>query len=552
MALQTVVVCISASKERFSDINDIGRLVDDKFDGSSAIEFLEKRGVPFEDDSELDYCAPYSAFTGWTDEQLRLLEAENKRRKRLRETWQRRAQEIADYLLPLGGLTAIGSGFVATADEHEFWQPVILCIAVDGLPSGESLEFIKKVSGDDVAIEFVDTSVEDCWLHLDEPIRVFDGDNPLVYLSHKPNTDETWRQCAEREPLDQARCDTLLDAYRRSGGSAELLARLMAAHSGRNDQVEFVVDGLFPRQAVTLLIGPPKIGKSTLALQAAVDVADGDPFLGFATHAQHGDALVVFLSGEDPQNVISTRIRVMSLNGENGRLVPLCDMSSVNEALKLLDTVDVAFVVVDTAAAFVGASVNDGGPAREFMGTLGNFAKAKNCAVLVVHHTNKGVTPRSSKATLDGMKGSSEFTSAARVILTLHTHGDRRILNVALHNMPSSVGMFDLPLALSYDPSTERHTVDDEGPAPLPSAPEAATSERVSAAKDAEILALVVRRERAKGRPVALSGKNEPYTFRAHELAGWQRTRVRAAHRAAIEAGLISDKGDGFGAAAAE
>jgi hypothetical protein len=81
---------------------------------------------------------------------------------------------------------------------------------------------------------------------------------------------------------------------------------------------------------------------------------------------------------------------------------------------------------------------------------------------------------------------------------------------------------------------------------------EAAISGRVSPAKDAEILSLVVGRERFKGRPVALSGKNEPYTFRAPELAGWQRTRVRAAHRAAIEAGLISDKGDGTNAAAAE
>ena len=45
------------------------------------------------------------------------------------------------------------------------------------------------------------------------------------------------------------------------------------------DPIQFFVDGLVP-EGITLLAGLPKAGKSWLALDLAVAVSQGKPFLG--------------------------------------------------------------------------------------------------------------------------------------------------------------------------------------------------------------------------------------------------------------------------------
>lgn len=52
-----------------------------------------------------------------------------------------------------------------------------------------------------------------------------------------------------------------------------------------------------------LLVGAPKIGKSWMSLAMGISVAQGDPFLGFAT--RKGD--VLYLALEDPRTRIKTR-----------------------------------------------------------------------------------------------------------------------------------------------------------------------------------------------------------------------------------------------------
>mgnify|MGYP001408449337 CR=1 FL=1 len=99
---------------------------------------------------------------------------------------------------------------------------------------------------------------------------------------------------------------------------------------------------------------------------------------------------------------------------------------------------------------------------------------------------------------------------------------------------------------LTYDPATERHERDDGDESPAGgerqhNADTAVGQQEAAGQRDAEIVATVIRRALAEGRPVALSGKNEPYNLRAPELAGWTRAQVRAAHRRALAAGLIEN-----------
>ena len=537
------------------DYNNVGLYVDESFSVGEAEDFLEKRGM-LDEEQEWEirsFCKkgggelPYRLFPDWSQKQLKALAAENERRKRLAAEWAKRRSELVERLRPIGGavLQATYGGYVCN-ESHYGIHPVVWYVALPERSEGDLIAFLDGLRVADVSFEIrrtVDPSDTD---FVSMEVLADDKDPFEAHDGMAPRDDETAAEYARRVAIGEAILRAVPDTRRRAGGNAALFAALMRSHSGRGETVEFVIDGLLPREAVALMIGPPKIGKSTLALQAAVDVANGAPFLGLSTRAGTGDDFVVYLSGEDPQSVIQTRARSLSPNGQFDRLLLLDDFSSMPKALGMLDHASVDLLVVDTAAAFVGASVNDAGPAREFMDALRDFAKRKKCAVLVIHHTNKGVTPRSSKATAEGMKGSSEFTSAARVTLTMHEQGERRVLAVYRHNMPASVPMLREALRLTYDPATERHERDDGDESPAGGerqhkADTAVGQQEAAGQRDAEIVATVIRRALAEGRPVALSGKNEPYNLRAPELAGWTRAQVRAAHRRALAAGLIEN-----------
>lgn len=323
-------------------------------------------------------------------------------------------------------------------------------------------------------------------------------------------------------------------------------------------RVEFVVDGLLPRQAVSILVGSPKIGKSTIALQLALEVALGRPVLGTMA-VPPGDGLIIYFSGEDSEAVLSERLDQM-LGGAvlPERLIVNCQPGPIDRLLAAYDGADVSLVIIDTAARYTQGSVSDGGHVRAFLGPIDDFAKRANCSVLIIHHVNKpgkSGPPRNAEAVLAAMKGSGEFLSAPRVFIAFFEAGGDRVLQVARANMPSSIPMRTEPLRLSYDGATGTHApaldqalpvrarpaagrrAGDQRPVPGDPAPSAKQSIDIDA--DARAVANVVLAAIAAGRKAPRTGAGEPHTWGEASLAGWPRKRVRAAHRRALDIGLL-------------
>ncbi len=183
--------------------------------------------------------------------------------------------------------------------------------------------------------------------------------------------------------------------------------------------------GLVPG-SVTLLGGEPGIGKSTVLLQAAAEVA-----------AQ--GRTVLYVSGEEsPQQI---RLRAERLGALHPKLL-LAAETGLGQVVGAIDQVDPDLVIVDSVQTLVDGELSSGagsvGQVRECSQRLVQEAKARGCAVVLVGHVTK-----------DGaLAGPRVLEHVVDTVLAFE--GDRhhalRLLRVAKHRFGSTqeLGLFEM------------------------------------------------------------------------------------------------------------
>jgi DNA repair protein RadA/Sms len=154
--------------------------------------------------------------------------------------------------------------------------------------------------------------------------------------------------------------------------TAEELPRLPTG-MGELDRV--LGGGLIPG-SVTLLGGEPGIGKSTLLLQIADQVARATPTL--------------YLSAEESAAQIGVRARRLGLTGEGLRVVADTDLESVmararEESVKLLIVDSIQTVQLQSVGTAAGTITQ----LKECTAQLVRFAKGEGISVIIVGHVTK-------------------------------------------------------------------------------------------------------------------------------------------------------------------
>jgi len=195
--------------------------------------------------------------------------------------------------------------------------------------------------------------------------------------------------------------------------------------------VRMLVDGLLP-EGTTVLAAPPKIGKSVLCYQLAVECALGGEFLG--RRAQEG--AVLYLALEDGKRRGQDRLRG-ALTGRRlprGRLTVRWDSPAIGDGLEeMLDEwlsrhVDAVLVIIDTLG-----KVRKGSDGRrnayevdvEDLGRLQNlFRDRPGLGLLIVHHTAK----RTDYDFVSAVSGTYGIPGSADTIITIKR---QRLVEVA-------------------------------------------------------------------------------------------------------------------------
>jgi hypothetical protein len=269
---------------------------------------------------------------------------------------------------------------------------------------------------------------------------------------------------------------TLADAC---GGSLDAIYEVLSRQWEEEEQPQtFLVPGLIPRGAVTLMLGDKKVGKSALAMELAVATAQrAEEWIGFPLDKDNLAGFAIYLLGEDSPGTATKRTELMT-----GGKTPLflhiipADGTEIDTILSRLEKQKVALLVVDPARKFYKGDEDSSDAVSEFFTKLETFARTKDCAVVVPHHLKRNAQPKNISEVAVAYRGSSVFLDRPRATLAVirrneETHfGIPAPNGVPLHNFLQST-MFSGVRRLRRDEATFRHVpIDVQTPGALATA----------------------------------------------------------------------------------
>ena len=182
--------------------------------------------------------------------------------------------------------------------------------------------------------------------------------------------------------------------------------------------VDWLVDQRLPARGALGLVAETGIGKTTLAVSLACCLATQTDWLG---QPVHHPGPVIYVAGEGLDAVAShieawKRSHCKPLDVAIGvhtlpTALPLSDPEDVAELLALAAPLHPVLVIIDTLArSGAGLDENSAGDMGTLIRGIDRLRQALDCAVLVLHHSNRAGT---------GARGSGAFIGALDTCLTL-------------------------------------------------------------------------------------------------------------------------------------
>lgn len=201
----------------------------------------------------------------------------------------------------------------------------------------------------------------------------------------------------------------------------------------------FLVQNLIPTTGITLLVGEPKIGKSSLACEIAYAVVTGNLLLGEQV-SKLGNVLVIN-SDETPQETAEKYLNrgFSEVPDFNNKLKFLNNFSldQLDVLQKYITENKISLVVFDnlkTVTAGLRISENSA-KFGDLLSNLSQLLAKNNCAGLIIHHANK--TKKGSITSK--IRGSSAITAASSANLFLEIKNNQLILTATGRNIPETI-----------------------------------------------------------------------------------------------------------------
>lgn len=195
----------------------------------------------------------------------------------------------------------------------------------------------------------------------------------------------------------------------------------------------YIISGLLPESGSAIIAGPPKIGKSFLALQMAVDLAKGQPFLSVWNIAH--PVKVALIQAEIAEGWFWNRVQwVASKVQSNGFLSNIllkttCDFrldnpSDTTALSKALAVEKPSVLIVDPLYMFHEKQESEQVEMVKIQRGLHQLSLYHNMATVIVHHFRKSMPGSNLPRTAEDMRGSSTWEAWADSIMLLQGNQD--------------------------------------------------------------------------------------------------------------------------------
>ena len=224
-----------------------------------------------------------------------------------------------------------------------------------------------------------------------------------------------------------------------------------------------------PYGKITIIEGDPAEGKTTLALQLAAILSNGERPPCDELEREIKPIQVIYQTAEDGlEDTIKPRLVAAGADCTNIKVIDeseaALDMLDQRIEQALLAT-GARVIILDPIQAYVGARINmnNANEVRSTLSHIGKIAEKYHCAVLLVGHINKS---QGSKSMYRGL-GSIDFQATARSVLIVGRVKDDPQTRVVVH-CKSSLAPEGDPIAFELNKETGFHwighydiTVDD-------------------------------------------------------------------------------------------
>lgn len=176
-----------------------------------------------------------------------------------------------------------------------------------------------------------------------------------------------------------------------------------------------------PEGRLSMIYGPGGTGKSYLALQIAVALADGKQLI--ETFNPVEKAPVLYVSLEDSQTVIGWRLSKIAskLNPGPDLWTPEDMPDSFFEKIReVLSHKHYKLIIIDPLISIIsglGLSENDNGEMQVLISEIRAISRDFNTAILLVHHTNKESRKEGEQASGTALRGASAIGDGCRFMI---------------------------------------------------------------------------------------------------------------------------------------
>ncbi|WP_422930092.1 AAA family ATPase [Singulisphaera sp. PoT] len=245
--------------------------------------------------------------------------------------------------------------------------------------------------------------------------------------------------------------------------------RVVCMADVKRKETDWLWPNRFPLGLMSMIVGDPGSGKSSLALSIAATVTTGGCWPDHPGEPTPKGSVLYLQSEMTPDTTIAKRLEesgadvskvhiVMGLedtiDGEERGFSLARDMRKLESLIQSIG--DVRLVIIDPMGSYLnGVDENRMGDVKALIDPLRPFAEKHKVAVLIVAHLNKS----SSTNVLSRIAGSLAFGATARMIWFVSFYpGDRerRVLSYVKGNEAD-----DIPPGMSYRYAGGRHAWDE-------------------------------------------------------------------------------------------
>jgi hypothetical protein len=223
------------------------------------------------------------------------------------------------------------------------------------------------------------------------------------------------------------------------------LVSLAEAFDRPTSKTAWLCEKRLPAGTFSMLVAKPKAGKSTLARNLAVAVAQGEPFLGWGVK----QGKVIYCCFEEVLNRVAADLKKMGATRSDQ--IQLVEAAAMEGMLQTIKEEKPVLVVLDPLVRLLGPVDEKAyGAMYTVLGNLIDVARETDTHILGLHHAPKGVRADA----IDSPLGSTALGAAVSTLLVMRkTPSNSRTLETVQRMGPS------LPeVVLGFDPSTKTLT----------------------------------------------------------------------------------------------